>query len=73
MFPEVALIGFGGLLAASAFVAAVFGDRRLLGVVALLVSLVLMSYPYTAGLAASGRAILWFGPILGVVALLRMP
>lgn len=73
MFPEVAFIAFAGLFAASAFVAAVFQGRRSLGAGALLVSLVLVTYPYTAGLTASGRAIYWFGPIFAFVALLGVP
>jgi hypothetical protein len=37
--------------------------------VALLISLVLLSYPYSAGLGG-WRTIFWFGPILAIVALL---
>jgi hypothetical protein len=69
MFPETALIGFAGLFLASAFVYFVVVGQYRPAVVTFVLSLVLLSYPFFAGLTEKGRGIFIFGPLLGVIAL----
>ncbi len=73
VYPESLFIGLAGLAAASAFVVLVLvARRRVPAAASLLVSLVLLSYPYFAGLTTEGRATFWFGPLLGLAALYTM-
>ena len=72
VFPEVVVPALDGLAAACAFVAFVVRRRRLYAGATLLLSLLLLSYPFFAGLTAEGRANFSFGPLLGLIALLTM-
>lgn len=67
--PESAYVGLAGLAAASVFIFQVRRRRPLVAAGALLVSLVLLSYPFFAGLTESGRGLLVFGPAPGIAAL----
>jgi hypothetical protein len=68
VYPEVTFVALAGLAAASALAVLAFLGRQLLGAVALVVSLVLLSYPFFAGLTSSGRALFWFGALFGIAA-----
>ena len=69
VYPTALLVGLIGLVSAGAFVALVWARRRSAAALALLVAGVLISYPFFAGLTASGRMLLWPGVLLGVAAL----
>ena len=56
------------LVPASAFVVLVVLGRRWSAALSLGVSVVLLSYAFFAGLTTEGRALLCFGPLLGVAA-----
>jgi hypothetical protein len=68
VFPEVTFVAFAGLVPATAFVALVHFGRRWLAALTLTLSLVILVYPYFAGLTAEGGAVFWFGPLLGLAA-----
>jgi hypothetical protein len=68
VYPKAGIVGVVGLIPASAFVALVVLGRRRSAAVALGLSIVLLSYAFFAGLTTEGRALLGFGPLLGVVA-----
>lgn len=68
VYPEVTFVAAAGLGFATVFVVLAFLGQRALAAVALVVSLVLLTYPFFAGLTASGRALFWFGPLLGIAA-----
>jgi hypothetical protein len=68
VYPKAGVVGLVGLIPASAFVALVILCRRRSAAVSLCLSIVLSSYAFFAGLTAEGRALLGFGPLLGVVA-----
>jgi hypothetical protein len=70
VYPKAAAIGLCGCLISVAFVAAVFARAKRTAIVFLILTLTLMSYPYFAGLTVEGRALLVFGPFLGLFALL---
>jgi hypothetical protein len=72
VFPEASYVGAAGVAAASAALFLVFKYKPLLAASMLLVSLVLLSYPFFGGLTVSGRAIFSFGFLLGVGALALM-
>jgi hypothetical protein len=67
---RVFAIGALGFAMASVFAVAVLLRRPWLGAGCLAGSVVLLSYPFFAGLTASGRSLLAFGPVLGIAALL---
>jgi hypothetical protein len=67
VYPEVTF-AFAGLAAATAFAVLVFLGRRVLGVLALAASLVLLTYPFFAGLTPEGRSLFWFGLVFGLAA-----
>jgi hypothetical protein len=67
--PEAFYLGLGGLVAASAFVYFVVAGRLRHAVVAFLLSLALLIYPFFAGLTEEGREIFVLGPLLAVIAL----
>lgn len=69
VYPEAGILAVIGLVPASAFVAFAITRRRWRGALALVTSLVLLSYTYFGGLTPEGRATFSFGPVLGVVAL----
>lgn len=82
VYPEVSFVGLVGLVAASLFVVCLLKDRRPHAAIALLVSLILMTYPYFAGFEAVGargldtieaRMVFSLGPLLGlgVIVLMR--
>jgi hypothetical protein len=68
VYPKAGIVALIGLVPASAFVALVVLGHRWSAAAALGVSVVLLSYPFFAGLTTEGRAFLGFGPLLGVVA-----
>jgi hypothetical protein len=70
VYPEALYIGLVGLAAATAFVVLLARKRLLLATAALILTLVLLSYPFFAGLTASGRVLFSFGPLLAITALL---
>jgi uncharacterized membrane protein len=61
-------VAFAGLAGAIVFTMLVFGGRRLLAAVALGVTLLLLSYPFFAGLTSSGRVLFAFGVLFGLAA-----
>lgn len=69
MYPEATVVAFIALVPVSAFVAFVAIRRQLPAFVALIGSLVLLSYAYFGGLTPEGRVTFSFGPLLGLVAL----
>ena len=69
VYPEATIVAFVALVPASAFVAFIVTRRQLPAVVAFALSVTLTSYPYFAGLTAEGRTIFWFGPLLGLAAI----
>ena len=71
VFPEVIEVGLIGLVAASAFVVFVMLEWRLPGVLALVTSLVLLSYPYFASVGL-GLVPGLLGVFLGTSALVKM-
>jgi hypothetical protein len=68
VYPQAGITALIGLVPASAFVALVVRGRQWAAAASLCVSVVLLSYAFFAGLTTEGRALLWFGPVLGVVA-----
>jgi hypothetical protein len=70
VFPEVTVIGLVALVPATIYVILVARRERLTALPLLTLTLVLLTYPYVAGLTPQGRLTFWFGPILGVGALL---
>jgi hypothetical protein len=68
VYPEVTFVAFAGLAGAIVFTMLVFGGRRLLAAVAHGVTLLLLSYPFFAGLTSSGRALFGFGVLFGLAA-----
>src|SRR5205085_10516655 len=68
VYPQAGIAALAGLVFASAFVALVLACRRRSAALSLGLSLVLLSYAFFAGLTTEGRALLCFGPLLGVVA-----
>jgi len=72
VYPEVGLIALAGLVFACAFLVFVVRGRRLPAGITLLLNLVLMSYPFFAGLTGEGQAAFSFGPLLGLAALVMM-
>jgi hypothetical protein len=76
VFPEATIVAAAALIPASAFVAFVITRRELKAAAALVLSVALLSYAYFGGLTPEGRAVFWFGPLLGVAALIilrRLP
>ena len=69
VFPEAAVIGLAGLVIASTFVYLILRGLDRQAIAALVISLVLLSYPFFAGLTEEGRELFVFGPLLGVIAL----
>ena len=69
VFPEAAVVGLVGLVIASAFVYFTVRGQHRQAVAAFVISLVLLSYPFFAGLTEEGRVIFVFGPLLGAIAL----
>jgi hypothetical protein len=69
LWPEATCLGLAALVVVSAFAYFVVADRQGLAPLAFVSGLALSSYPYFAGLMASGRAIFSTGPILGLAAL----
>ena len=68
VYPKAGVVALVGLVPASAFVALVVLRRGRSAAVSLCLSIVLLSYAFFAGLTTEGRALLGFGPLLGVVA-----
>ena len=68
VYPKAGVVGLVALIPASAFVVLVVLGRRWSAAVSLGVSVVLLSYAFFAGLTTEGRALLCFGPLLGLVA-----
>jgi hypothetical protein len=68
VYPRAGVVGLVALVPASTFVALVVLGYRWSAAVALGLSVVLLSYAFFAGLTTEGRALLGFGPLLGVVA-----
>jgi hypothetical protein len=68
VYPDAGIVGVVGLVPASAFVALVVLGRRWSAAFSLGLSVVLLSYAFFAGLTTVGRALLCFGPLLGVAA-----
>jgi hypothetical protein len=69
VYPEVFIIGLIGFAAASLAVLFIRRRQPVHAAALLMVSLLLLSYPYFAGLTSEGRRLLWFGPLLGAAAL----
>lgn len=69
VYPEAWIIAVIALIPASAFVAFVVAHRQWPGVLALVLSTLLISYAYFGGLTSDGRSVFWFGPLLGLAAL----
>lgn len=72
VFPEVSYVSVAGLAMASAFLYLSIRRRRLPAAIALLLTLVLLSYPYFAGLTESGRGLFVLGPFLGAATVIVM-
>jgi hypothetical protein len=72
VYPEVSYVSAAGFAAASAFLVLTTRRRRMPATIAFFVSLVLLSYPYFAGLTESGRGLFVFGPLLGAGAVVAM-
>ncbi len=72
VYPEAMIVGLAALVPGTAFVVFVVTDRRLPAAAALLPCLVLLGYPYFAGLTTSGRTTFGFGPLLGFAAIYVM-
>jgi hypothetical protein len=72
VYPEVTIIAFVALVPATAFVVFVITRRPVLAVVAFVVSNILISYAFFAGLTPEGRALFWFGPLVGIAAIYLM-
>jgi hypothetical protein len=68
VYPKAGVAALIALAPASAFVVLVVLGRRWSAALSLAVSVVLLSYAFFAGLTTVGRALLSFGPLLGVVA-----
>ena len=68
VYPEVTFVALAGLGAATAFAVLVFLGRRWLAALALLLTLAVLTYPYFGGLTVEGRALLWWGALLGLAA-----
>jgi hypothetical protein len=68
VYPRAGIAAIAGVVVASAFVALVLACRRWSAAVSLGVSVVLLSYAFFAGLTTEGRALLCFGPLVGVAA-----
>lgn len=66
VYPKAGIAALIALVPASAFVVLVVLGRRWSAAVSLGVSVVLLSYAFFAGLTTEGRALLCFGPLLGV-------
>lgn len=62
VYPAALIIGAAGLVAASAFVVFVFRRERLSAGITLPCTLVLLSYPFFAGLTSEGRLRFGLGP-----------
>lgn len=73
VFPEVFFIALAGLLAAVALLVSVLKGRRPLAAIAFASSLVLLSYPFFAGLTDEGRTLLASGALLGFGAVAFTP
>ena len=69
VFPEVFYIALVGLLSATLFTVAVVRRHLIPSVAALVATLVLLAYPFFAGLTSEGRRLFWFGPFIGIAAL----
>ena len=68
VYPQAGIAALVGLVPASVFVALVLACRRRGAALSLGLSVVLLSYAFFAGLTTEGRALLSFGPLLGVAA-----
>jgi hypothetical protein len=68
VYPRAGIVALVGLVPATAFVALIVLGRRRSAALSLGLSVVLLSYAFFAGLTTAGRALLCFGPLLGVVA-----
>jgi len=69
VFPEIFFIAIGGLVVATVFAVLVRRRRPLPAAAALLISTLLLSYPFFAGLTSQGRRLFWWGPLVGAAAL----
>jgi hypothetical protein len=66
------LIAVVGLVVATGFAVLVRRRLPLRATAALVVSTLLLGFPYFAGLTPEGRRVFWFGPIIGVAALVSL-
>jgi hypothetical protein len=73
VYPKAGIVGLVGLVPAVVFVVLVVGYRWRSAVVSPCLSIVLLSYAFFAGLTTEGRALFWFGPLLGVAAVAITP
>ena len=69
VFPAVAIVGVVALVPATIFGILVVRRQRAPAVPALILALVLLGYPYVAGLTPQGRLAFSFGPLLALAAL----
>jgi hypothetical protein len=68
VYPKAGIVALVALVPAAAFVVLVVRSRWRSALVSLCLSIVLLSYAFFAGLTTEGRALLCFGPLLGVAA-----
>lgn len=68
VYPEATIAAVVALVPASAFVALVVARRQRSAAAALVLSLILLSYAYFGGLTSRGHQLFWFGPLLGLAA-----
>ena len=69
VFPEVFFIALAGFVSATLFTVAVVRRELIPSVAAFVTTLVLLAYPFFAGLTSEGQRLLWFGPFIGIAAL----
>jgi hypothetical protein len=71
VFPEVFFIALAGLLCASVFAVGVVQRQFIPAVAAFVATATLLTYPFFAGLTSEGQRLYWFGPLIGVAALVN--
>jgi hypothetical protein len=69
VFPEVFFIALAGFVSATLFAVALVYRHLIPSVAAFVTSLVLLAYPFFAGLTSQGQRLFWFGPFIGIAAL----
>jgi hypothetical protein len=69
VYPEAFYLGLLGLAAANVFVVLVWVHRPLAAAGVFAASVVLLSYPFFAGLTSSGRVQFALGPVLAIASL----